>query len=129
MSKNDRVTDKALDDFVQSRVEAMSDTLTDFLLARIAEDEATARDTQWLAFDYGVDSVGRSAFSARVLAECEAKRRIVGEWVQEQWVIKQGHLTEWKQGGQAARQSVLCTLGTIYADHADHAEFQEEWKP
>lgn len=70
-------------------------TLTEFLLARIAEDEALATEAQenqaGLVFDG--DNLGEpdpmrlllmkrgtpivSAFPARVLAECEAKRRIV----------------------------------------------------
>ncbi len=45
-------------------------TLTDFLLQRIAEDEANARQGQ----RYGGI---QAAVCTRVLAECEAKRRIV----------------------------------------------------
>lgn len=60
-------------------------TLTEFLLARIAEDEAAARDvvpSEW-AFDVTADRRFEAYNDhvevgvARVLAECEAKRRIV----------------------------------------------------
>jgi hypothetical protein len=78
--------------------------LADFLLARIAEDEAVARaavaHTRWALGDFDEPSVHGIAHAswentdgdawpnmvhiarhdpARVLAECEAKRRIVGE--------------------------------------------------
>ena len=61
---------------------------------------------------------------ARVLAECAAKRRIVEECAKEEWVIAQGHLTEWTEGGQAARTTSIHALASVYADHAD---YQQEW--
>lgn len=108
-------------------------TLTDFLLARIAEDEAAARRATagdrtgnwWIEPDEGgvsevscldvqgfitaVDAdVAHIALHdpARVLAECEAKRQIV-EYVQ-------------------IETHVLQLLALPYADHPD---YREEWKP
>ena len=60
-------------------------TSTDFLLARIAEDEAAAQDEiermkRWPAPGIGARytlSLAHRFTPARVLAECEAKRRIV----------------------------------------------------
>jgi hypothetical protein len=58
-------------------------TLIDFLLARIAEDEAVARGADPLVTGLRVsvwtcDKYGHVAVDpARVLAECEAKRRIL----------------------------------------------------
>lgn len=118
-------------------------TLTDFLLARIAEDEANASvggpsSREW---DHETDegeyvattgaTVARVNLAgwgahiarhdpARVLAECEAKRRIVescqrleeqsldGAW----WIVEQ--------------DAILLALALPYADHAD---YREEWKP
>jgi len=109
-------------------------TLTEFLLARIAEDEGAARDAyydgqRWVseeevvvAADKELDPVlyldrKRDAHHAqnwppaRVLAECEAKRRLVrwcGQW------------------GEPAFREPLAFLAIPYADHSD---YREEWKP
>lgn len=59
-------------------------TLSEFLLARIAEDERHARETQgktpWSTAESGPER--RQYWMLRVLAECDAKRRIV-EWCGE----------------------------------------------
>lgn len=123
-------------------------TLTDFLLARIAEDEAVAGEATpgpWYAdADYSTvtaapftsaraaydrdylagevdcwvipesmdSSVGRHNLAhiarhdpARVLAECEAKRRIVDE----------------------SRSRLAMRL--VALPYADHPDYREEWKP
>lgn len=111
--------------------------LTEFLLARIAEDESAARlgagepayphygDTAAeecvnMAKSEGCAADGyrhlRRHLPARVLAECEAKRQIVGRYV---------------AGGppnayDLALLDVMRDLATIYADHPD---YREEWKP
>lgn len=97
-------------------------TLADFLLARIAEDEASidemvrGGDPSWWSAD-------------RMLYECEAKRRIVEgrtgiphpsdgcdgscDGPNDHW-----HLVyEW---------DVLRALAAVYADHPD---YREAWKP
>lgn len=77
----------------------MSDhPMADFLLARIAEDEA------------------------RVLAECEAKRRIVNDfsWVEHPKVID-------SPGGWGG--SELFVLQVMAAVHADHPDFDPSWEP
>ena len=107
-------------------------TLTNFLLARIAEDEADARQLvedlgRWdreRAFN-GPDGTQGSivtstlrggAFDpARVLAECEAKRRIVQRVVE----AMDAPPDEWTY-------VILCDLALPYADHPD---YREEWKP
>ena len=111
----------------------MSD-LTDFLLARIAEDEAEARDaikerdsipfTRPVSPDYDLKSwpdVGVPAVLVgpeRVLAECEAKRRIVEDRI---------HLDTVRPGAIRAHSEWVCrVLATV---HADHPDYREEWKP
>ena len=83
-------------------------TLTDFLLARIAEDQADAREhaTGWWPNLW------------RAKAECEAKRRIV-ESVSHDYRWNKDH------AGDLA-QMVLDLLALPYADHPD---YREEWKP
>lgn len=119
-------------------------TLTEFLLARIAEDEFEAAETKGRAgieFDGAVQWAYQAALRAsdqhwhreqasrhiarwdpaRVLAECEAKRRIV-------------------ERHHAAGRSGLCdechaqvwpcpTLRALALPYADHPEFREEWRP
>ena len=126
---------------------AQTATLTDFLLARIAEDEEAARacvdeeadvfeahedDADWHVSVKGgmhVANLGRTTWHgtgelarhiarhdpARVLAECEAKRRIV-----------ENHLRhEPGQGGYGASRHAVRLLSAVYADHPD---FREEWR-
>lgn len=123
-------------------------TLTDFLLARITEDEDVALDAagwdrsgieratgRWQR--EGINSVrdadGRIVIygdgpsptdaevahialrdPARVLAECEAKRRIVEQVGNIAWV-----------GSYAVRDFVLEALALPYADHPD---YRDEWR-
>jgi hypothetical protein len=110
-------------------------TLTEFLLARIAEDEAAAMTAhhesmrgyagpgfirsivEWRS--QARDVRGRELIErytpARVLAECEAKRRIIEQLSDVGWV-----------GSYAVRDFVLEQLTLPYADHPD---FREEWRP
>lgn len=109
-------------------------TLTEFLLARIAEDEAAAlrlcpgrnaanghwrrgslQDEAVRAIDpLDADHVLRHD-PARVLAECEAKRRIV-----ELNATKPGRKTTFRR---------LLTLQTLALPYADHPDYRQEWKP
>jgi hypothetical protein len=95
-------------------------TLTEFLLARIAEDEIVAKMRQERASRFPTrptpmeESYGHSHFVAdpssasRILAECTAKRHIVERAVAES--------DEWP----------LVVLATLYADHPDYLD---EWRP
>ena len=112
-------------------------TLTEFLLARIAEDEAPSRvrvrpefvnrvvylstgyaegsqrmldgkvmtEEEWAAITEPVPP------TARVLAECDAKRRIVEMAV---------------DGYEYNPNPTLRYLAAVYADHPD---YREEWRP
>jgi hypothetical protein len=91
--------------------------LTEFLLARIAEDERGARQAQ--ADPHGCHDVLAAYFDdtdetwrfthARVLAECEAKRLLIEI-----------------DGRQAKDKGILAALALPYADHPD---YDEAWKP
>lgn len=100
-------------------------TITDFLLARIAEDEALAGAVEADNFSQGPIGTGddpwpsERAFAehltpARVLAECEAKRRIV-----ERALGPVAHA-----GQDIERRAVLIDLASVYADHPD---FDPAW--
>jgi hypothetical protein len=103
-------------------------TLSEFLLARIAEDEAAARAQLELRAKrypgeiaepgpaYEVDrGWWLLADPARVLAECEAKRRIVERVTDVAWT-----------GSYAVRDVVLGLLALPYAAHPD---YRDEWRP
>lgn len=86
-------------------------TLTDFLLARIAEDEANGWSKSGL----------RAAAYAETRAhrECEAKRRIVEMLEPDDWDGDRYSMdgNDW---------FVVASLAVVYVDHPD---YRDEWKP
>lgn len=102
-------------------------TLTEFLYARIAEDEEMAvtvrevgrerhgRDYEGDVNGLGFDDVGTVlATPARLLAECRAKRRTLEEY------------HEAYGGAVDGLGQVVLFLAAVYADHPD---YQQEWAP
>lgn len=121
----------------------MSD-LTDFLLARIAEDEAVASelDPEMFGFDPArgplspeEEHINRHD-PARVLAECEAKRRMIdlafqcGAMVDGEWGDCHGaeeiRAGKCRDHGATEAMEHLRILSTVYADRPD---YREEWRP
>jgi hypothetical protein len=144
-------------------------TLTEFLLARIAEDEAQARaavdidgdpdsgvwhvvgrrdgyedcrieGADMIIYDEGGHTHDQSLHiarhdPARVLAECEAKRRIVEAAVEAQrgtdgWTRERlktdtrSPLPEW-----ARRDAYAEALRALALPYADHPDYRQGWKP
>jgi Family of unknown function (DUF6221) len=131
--------------------------LTEFLLARIAQDEAVAREVEkeqarvhgiiwgggqpdrdrsfWADYDGAGPSV--SVGPARVLAECEAKRRIIASrsWPEPRAVRKGGEGDDYDvydygdsihfAHKNAPPDLILRLLALPYADHPD---FRAEWR-
>jgi hypothetical protein len=92
-------------------------TLTDFLLARIAEDEACADGLEW-------DDGNPVHQTARVLAECEAKRQIVehadtvssmDRQIESEWGTRSSVPWDEDEGIRLLR-----LLALPYADHPDY---------
>jgi hypothetical protein len=109
---------RALDALTAALSERSRATLADFLTARIAEDEERARgwgDT-W-ASEGGVIDLVLTPGPARVLAECEAKRRILTD--------PQPEYREDYHGWHITKQAMLRYIAQPYADHPD---FREEWR-
>lgn len=145
----------------------MSD-LTDFLLARIAEDEAAARyllrdlegqiaeggfgadergpftptrqlaaemwafyagQTRWRNFARG-QHIARFSDPSRVLAECEAKRRIVEAHPLTSDAVGTGCRTcDLDEDGMLVMADGGCTtLRALAFPYADHLDFREEWR-
>ncbi|TSD47967.1 hypothetical protein FFI94_018805 [Rhodococcus sp. KBS0724] len=111
-------------------------TIVEFLEARLAEDEAVALACidgppdggSWPDSRYEARTAelihSRRHDPARALREVAAKRAILTEYVNENWVQEQGHRTAWTEGGQAARETALRLFASIYSDHPD---YQSEW--
>jgi Family of unknown function (DUF6221) len=119
-------------------------TLADFLLARIAEDEAAAHMGSCLC-GQGFDAQTGEGY-ARVLAECEAKRQIVA--LHESGALLDHSEYECTCGFSDHRRAE-CTCGWTIADegewerpsspcptlrylalpYADHSDYRDEWRP
>src|SRR5665647_728483 len=135
----------------------MSD-LTSFVLARIAEDERFAHqamgggDGHWASWnrswdtsptrDLAADGVRVAALPmtidehvcrhdpARVLAECEAKRRIVEEHPAERYADVDERFCKRCRAGLFEREVgwPCATLRSLALPYADHEQFREEWR-
>jgi hypothetical protein len=126
-------------------------TVTEFVGARLAEDEAAAdraasAEHEWsIPFDY-IDHAARHD-PARVLAQCAAMRKIVEdltaerhEVVEDCWYTCAG-ATEEHDGGECCdenRRGTGCDcgrdtrvnrrLGILASIWSDHSDFREEWR-
>jgi len=135
----------------ESAPESATSSLTDFLLARIAEDEAAAtaiydhdrwiveeddNGDEWVTEVDRADQHWRVAMlrrtgvadhiarhdPARVLAECEARRRIVEYAHSVQGGLER--MAPMSQGEWVIERHILGLLALPYADHPD---YREEW--
>jgi len=112
-------------------------TITEFLLARIAEDEAALeRRGAFPHSTHGLDAAG--AYNprcpdclglpgkARVLAECKAKRAIIGLHADREGDCEQcscyGYfaVTDGFHDHEEFPCPTLCATATVYADHQDY---------
>jgi hypothetical protein len=160
----------------------MTDPLTEFLLARIAEDRGialAATQGPWEARPYWFESSGHSYATipgviyeeidaedgvhiarwdpARVLAECEAKRRMIEDLVAESaehWGPRESPEREWEWcpkvrtrefcahtdlewgpdapcecGAEWPAYKQVPLLRYFTLPYADHPDFREEWLP
>ena len=101
-------------------------TLIEFLLARIAEDEAAAGRGGWHNGGgvFANDNYGCLLVQPdRVLAECEAKRSIIEMHdampAENVYCMTCDENHDWP----------CATLKTVAAVYADHPDFREEWRP
>lgn len=132
-------------------------TITEFLLARIAEDEARApqhrvdfhgrpcprcgEPVEGLAFSLDEEAAVRALHDdrfgiggptrdgRRVLAECEAKRRIVereAEALHSEWRRRSDeHRLTWDDWLRSMQVLTLRDLASVYADHPD---YDQAWR-
>lgn len=107
-----------------------------FLLARIADNEAAARQVQsaakaavgsasWVVV--GADNpTGVDYDPARVLADCKAKRLIVEAY---QRAREQALAAGAGAGGAGAAFGLMRAVTLLAEVYADHPDFQEDWLP
>jgi len=111
-------------------------TLTEFLLERIAEDEAMARGAGTYCWDElafhdearnDIPHIARHS-PARVLAECEAKRLAIEAAWYAQVIHEQDYdsHTQERMSADNDNPDVLRHLSTVYAAHPD---YRAEWAP
>lgn len=115
-------------------------TLTEFLLARIAEDEERANFVQrqiegnnqtpfepWMLSwhdEYDLLCIEPS----RALAECRAKGRIVAFAMEFRKAADKEADPVRKLLGEAMAESAEDALASIAMAYADHPDFREEWR-
>lgn len=87
--------------------------IIEFLNARIAEDEAEARQA--------LEGVGMAEATAdlRAFAECEAKRKIIAHHERIDWDYEPA-------GDQDYMEKFLFIIAEVYAGHTD---YNEDWRP
>jgi hypothetical protein len=107
-------------------------TLAGFLLARLAEDEEVAHVFDWskptqfetIGMEPSPEYVTVYVSPARVLAECEAKRRIVEAWAAADRMA--GSYPGTDAGIAMGLELAVEFLALPYADHPD---YDEAWRP
>ena len=110
--------------------------LTEFLTARIEDDEAIARD--FIEFRSRVDCFTPEATDfverfdpARVLTECEVKRRIVGLAAEATGIDMSLDDNVLSTDRDTITDPYLgdVILQALALPHADHPDYRDEWRP
>jgi len=107
-------------------------TLTDFLLAQIAEDEAAAErgGSHNGGGSFANDNYGCLLIDpVRVLAECEAKRRIVEAYIDTLAMIPTHVLGDGDEHPTViAEEYEAHILPALALPYADHPDYRDEWR-
>lgn len=102
-------------------------TLTDFLLARIAEDEGYAhylRNVGVTGPQYGTINEALTEVVGRVLSDCEAKRRVVEIHTGNHECASLDDSCCWIADG-----AICETVRHLASPYADHPGYRDEWRP
>lgn len=112
--------------------------VANFLLARIADDEAEAlrwpTDGNWGLHSPGVmwmDPDGRPIYAPRdrVLAECAAKRQVVDRAVLVANFVADPEAPEATNRVRGTRDGLAAAVAFLAASYAGHPDYRQEWKP
>jgi len=111
-------------------------TLTGFLMARICDDEAASGLDEWHRSGCETNSDSLSSgpcdcgVPARVLAECEAKRRIIHQHgAGEGHECPDGFMDSAETDPHTGWENDCQTLKFLALPYADHPDYRDEWKP
>ena len=113
--------------------DSKTQTIAEFLLARIAEDESDHYPYNSIDFGHYLEEVRFGCVdcgiqedrACRVQRECAAKREIVGGWT-----VLDGNSPRWRNmdrdtiGAYHEWKDTLEVLAAVYKDHPD---YQQEW--
>lgn len=100
-------------------------TLTEFLLARIADQEAAARVDRAVDADPLV-----TRYATQALAECEAKRRIVEDLTAHLEADHAAMESPVASASWHAKATALKSVAYLLAlSYADHPDYDEAWRP
>ena len=103
--------------------------LSEFLLARIAEDEEEPKLVREGWRDLA-DMLPMGAWdSERVLAECEARRQIVQAWRDAGAIIRSLSDERDISDVRFARIGLETAIQALALPYADHPDYDLEWKP
>lgn len=123
----------------------MSESITEFLLARIAEDEVRATMREWHTIDCETipNDAGYSypcdcGVPERMAAECSSKRAIIemhGRMAGESWQTWRNKYcatcADWEDGqigeGPPNIEYPCDTLRALAAVYEDHPDYRQEW--
>jgi hypothetical protein len=105
-------------------------TITEFLEARIAEDEAQAHNVLVFRMNPRTNMPGNQAIPARVRAECAAKRAILGIHKDREGDCEQCSDYGWFAvlDGPMDHEEFPCpTIRAITTIYKDHPDYRQEW--
>ena len=103
-------------------------TLTEFLLARIAEDEESGRHGDCFCGWCGADEPGKyrdARCGDRIMAECEAQRRIVEDFT----TLDADYRVTHDDTTAARRFQSLVSLAHLALVYSDHPDYDPAWRP
>lgn len=104
-------------------------TLVEFLMARIADDEAHLVEIAQIDGTYGYEGM----YIDRVRAECVAKRAIVSEFAEQvesfevPWDTPNERL--WPEFGGGYLRGLRDAVKYLAVVYADHVDYLDEWRP
>lgn len=111
--------------------------ITEFLEARIAEDEAAAEKLAGVAHSArtqvytGEEWVTTPVSTERILAECAAKRAIIKQAEEatslNEYGISQSCINEAEAEQARAEDPGMLTLKALAAVYKDHPDYQQDW--
>lgn len=110
--------------------------LVEFLLARIVEDETVARENSfqlggprpWALFEGDPPISPICIDPRRVVAECDAKRRIIEEHHRSGVTCPRCSLGT-EDGEVVFERDPCMTLRLLAPPYADHPDYRDEWRP